>query len=49
MSELRVFLDMFADIGRVDRIVEAPPLPIEGKLPKSEKEDMQDFLDDLLG
>ncbi|KAI0696375.1 hypothetical protein C8T65DRAFT_663737 [Cerioporus squamosus] len=30
--------------------VEAPPLPTEGPKPeKNEKEDMQDFLDDLLG
>ncbi|TFY59628.1 hypothetical protein EVJ58_g5655 [Rhodofomes roseus] len=31
-----------------DRLVEAPPLPTEQKPKKPEKEDMQDFLDDLL-
>ncbi|KAH9919598.1 uncharacterized protein B0H18DRAFT_629131 [Fomitopsis serialis] len=32
-----------------DRVVEAPPLPTEQKPQKSGKEDMEDFLDDLLG
>ncbi|EPS99296.1 hypothetical protein FOMPIDRAFT_1124665 [Fomitopsis schrenkii] len=31
-----------------ERVIEAPPLPTEEKPQKSEKEDMQDFLDDLL-
>jgi hypothetical protein len=42
---------LFLGQGKVGKeYVEAPALPTESPLPpKTEKEDMEDFLDDLLG